>query len=370
LPVPRSNLAIALLTTLSLACAVPAFAQESAPNSAEGAAAAAHRLGTTKVDLVDSGAPADLLVLHKIRTQLDQPGNLAFVNSVTGEVVARVPLGREPHEVAASTDGKWALASNTGANSNPGNTLSLIDLHTRKEVRRIDLGPITSPHGVWYNNGLFYFTAEGAKLIGAYDPETDHIVLLLGTGQDTTHNLVVSKDGNTIFTANRGSNTVSMFERIGKPGSHDAWKHTIIPVCRSPQGLDLSPDGKELWAGCRGSAEIAVINAAQHKVVETFPTHVEQLARVRFTPDGKRVLIAGIAKGEITFWDAATRTELKRIKLGNYAEGILITPDGKRAFIGVTTDDNVAEINLDTMEVTRRLHTGLGPDGMAWIGPR
>lgn len=314
--------------------------------------------------------PADLLVLHKMKTMGDQPGNLAYLNTTTGEVVSRVPVGREPHEVAISTDGKYALTANTGANSNPGNTLSLIDVATRKELRRVNIAPLMSPHGVWYQDGRFYFTAEGTRSIGAYDPEKDHLVWIMGTGQDTTHNLVVSKDGKLIFTANRGSNTVSVFERTGVPQSYNEWRSTLIPVCRSPQGLDLSPDGKELWVGCRGSNEMAVISAAEKKVITMFPTQTGQLARVRFTPDGKRVLAADLGKGELSIWEAATHKELKRLKLGSYAEGILITPDGKRAFIGVTTDDNVAEINLDTMELTRRFYTGQSPDGMAWMGSK
>lgn len=313
--------------------------------------------------------PAELLVLHKIKTMGDQPGNLAYLNLTTGEVVSRVPVGREPHEVAVSADGKYALTTNTGANANPGNTLSLIDVAARKELRRVNIAPLMSPHGVWYQGGKFYFTAEGSRAIGAYDPETDHLVWIMGTGQDTTHNLVVSKDGKLIFTANRGSNTVTMFEQTGTT-AYNAWRATTIPVCRAPQGLDLSPDGKELWAGCRGSNEVAIISSAEKKVIKTFPTQTGQLARVRFTPDGKRVLLADLGKGELSIWEAATQKEQKRFKLGSYAEGILITPDGKRAYIGVTTDDNVAEIDLEKLEVTRRFYTGQSPDGMAWIGAK
>jgi DNA-binding beta-propeller fold protein YncE len=325
---------------------------------------------TSVVQAQEPNLSADVVVLHKIRTQQDQPGDLAFLNLASGKVVARVPVGREPHEVAVSSDGKYALATNTGANSNPGNTLSLIDLKTRKELRRVDLGPLRSPHGVWYQGGLFYFTAEGAKAIGAYNPATDHLDWIIGTGQDTTHNLVVSRDGTMIFTANRGSHTVTMLEPTLSPQGAAAWRTTLIPVCRSPQGLDLSPDGKTLWVGCRGSNEMAIISAAEKKVVTTFPTQTGQLARVRFTPDGKRVLAADLGRGELTIWDAASHQELKRLKLGSYAEGILITPDGKHALIGVTTDDNIAEIDLQTLEITRRIQTGLGPDGMAWIGPK
>jgi hypothetical protein len=38
--------------------------------------------------------------------------------------------------------------------------------------------------------------------------------------------------------------------------------------------------------------------------------------------------------------------------------------------IGVTNEDNVAEVDLQTMSVVRRIMTGKGPDEMAWIGKR
>lgn len=318
----------------------------------------------------DAALTADLLVLHKIKTGADQPGDIAYVNLASGQVVARVPVGREPHELAVSSDGKYAVATNTGANSDPGNTLSLIDVVKRKEIRRVNLGPMYKPHGVVYRDGRFYFTAEDSRVVGAYDPVTDHVVMIMGTGQNTSHNLVFTPDGKTIFTANRGSDTVNMFQLTGSPLDASAWKSTIIPVCKAPQGLDVSPDGKELWVGCRVSNEMAVINVADGKVIKTFPTLTGQLARVRFTLDGKRVLAADLGRGELSFWDAATHQRLKVLKLGSYCEGILMLPDGKRALVGVTTDHNVAEIDLQTMEVTRRLSTGQGPDGMAWIGAK
>ncbi len=366
---PTSRLRPSLSIALAAFCISPAALAQDKP-----AAVASTRQATGKtspgnpITPVDDGQPADMLVLHKIRTQKDQPGNLAFLNTKTGQVVARVPVGREPHEVAVSTDHRYAVVTNTGANANPGNTLSVIDVIARKEIRRVDLGPLRSPHGVWYQGGLFYFTAEGAKVVGAYDPVSDHLVFEQGTGQDTSHNLVLSHDGTRIFTANRDSDSVTMLERVGPTDAHGAWRATIIPVCLKPQGLDLSPDGSELWVGCRKSNEMAVISPAKKKVLATFPTQTGQLARVRFTPDGKRVLAADLGRGELSVWDAATRRKLKTFALGSYAEGILITPDGKRAFVGVTTDDNIAEIDLDNMVVERRLFTGLGPDGMAWLG--
>jgi hypothetical protein len=51
--------------------------------------------------------------------------------------------------------------------------------------------------------------------IGAYDPITDGLVRIMGTGQDHTHVPVVSKDGKTMVPPHRSSGTVSIFELTG-----------------------------------------------------------------------------------------------------------------------------------------------------------
>jgi DNA-binding beta-propeller fold protein YncE len=311
----------------------------------------------------------NLLVLNKIKSQANLVGNLAFVDLASGNVIARVPVGREPHEVAASPDDKYAVVSNTGSYTQPGNTLSVIDIAAQKEIHRVDLGPLLNPHGIVAHDGLFFFTAEGARAIAAYDPATNRLSWIMGTGQDHTHLLVFSKDGRTMVTTNRGSDTLSLFELTDTdPIAPYAWKETIIPVCRGPEGIDLSPDGKQVWIGCRTANEVGIVDIAQKKLIDTFPTHTKALARVRFLPDGKRILVTDLHGGEAIFFDAATHAELKRLKMGTGCEGILLVPGGKKALIGVTNDNNVAEVDLDTMTITRRISTGDGPDGMAWIG--
>jgi YVTN family beta-propeller protein len=57
----------------------------------------------------------------------------------------------------------------------------------------------------------------------------------------------------------------------------------------------------------------------------------------------------------------------KRLDVGRMAEGILIAPDGRRAYAAVTGEDRIAVIDLQKMEVVQTIATGNGPDGMAWI---
>ena len=117
----------------------------------------------------ETPSPA-LLVLNKGHRGSTRPSELAIVDPGSGRVVARIPTGIESHEVAVSPDGKLAVVTNTGPYSDPGHTLSVIDLKAQKEVHRVELGPLPNPHGLVWHDGKFYFTAEGARLIAPVRP--------------------------------------------------------------------------------------------------------------------------------------------------------------------------------------------------------
>lgn len=307
----------------------------------------------------DTPSPA-LLVLNK------EEGSLAIVDPASGKVVARVPTGEAPHEVSASTDGKFAFVGNYGART-PGSTISVIDLAAQKELRRVDLGSLRRPHGITFADGKVYFTAEVNKLIGRYDPSSNLIDWLLGTGQNGTHMVLVSKDTDRIFTANIGSDTIGIIERASGPLG---WNEFQIAVGKGPEAIDISPDGKELWTAHSRDGGVSIVDIASKKVVQTFNIATKRSNRLKFTPDGKRVLISDLEGGELVVLDRADRKLVKRMKLGRGPEGILIPPDGSRAYVAVAGDNYVAVIDLQTLEVTGHISTGSGPDGMAWAQPR
>src|ERR1035438_1218222 len=147
-----------------------------------------------------ANTPANaLLVLEK------EQNTLVIVDPASLTIVARVPVGNDPHEVAVSDDGKTAYISNYGGGGNGGTTIAVVDLTAQKPLAPIDLGALRSPHGLVFAGGKLYFTAEGAKVVGRYDPSTQKIDWVMGTGQSRTHMVVVSKDLKTVFTSNVSS---------------------------------------------------------------------------------------------------------------------------------------------------------------------
>src|SRR5450432_3905 len=305
--------------------------------------------------------PLALLVGNK------DDSTLAIVDPASGKIVGRVPTGQDPHEVAVSADGRLAFVANYGTGPNPGSTVSVIDVVAKKEVRKVDVSPMRRPHGITVAGGKVYFTAEMNKLIARYDPAANQIDWLMGTGQNTTHMVLVGKDLNRIFTANIGSDSITALERAGTSGN---WNATQIPVGKGPEAISFTPDESQVWTAHSRDGGVSVIDAATKKVIDTLDVKTRRSNRLKFTPDGKRVLITDLDGGELVVLDVASRQEIKRIKLGKTPEGILVAPDGARAYVAVAGDNRVAIVNLQTLEVTGHLATGNGPDGMAWADRR
>lgn len=312
----------------------------------------------------------ELLVLSK------RAHTLAIVDPSDLRVVARVPVGNDPHEVIASADGKTAYVSNYGFGAL--NTLTPVDLVRQAALPPIDLGALRGPHGLTFAGGKVWFTAEAAKAVGSYDPQTNKVDWILGTGQNRTHMIFVSTDLQWMATTNVSSATVSLIEKSknqrppgpapaggrGAPGGD--WDETVIPVGNGSEGFDVSPDGSEIWVANAQDGTVSIINKAKKSVIQTLSGNVKGANRLKFTPDGKMVLISSLDSSALTIYDPATRKEIKRLNIGRGAAGIVMQPDGSRAFVACTPDDYVAVIDLKSLEVVGHIDAGPEPDGLAW----
>ena len=316
-----------------------------------------------------------LLVLSK------HDHTLSIVDPATLKVTGKVAVGNDPHEVIASADGSTAYVTNYGFGAY--NTLAVVDLAGRRALPAIDLGPLRGPHGLVFVDGKVWFTAEAAKAIARYDPVSHKVDWIMGTGQNRTHMIYVSPDAERIVNTNVSSGTVSIFEQEpvrmpppppgmggpppGGPGSsrpRTDWNQTVVRVGNGSEGFDVSPDGKEIWVANAQDGTLSVIDFAQKKVVETLQSETRGANRLRFTRDGKTVLVS--SGPDLVVLDAHTRKVVKRIAIGHGSGGLLVEPDGRRAFVSCGPDSYVAVIDLHTLAVTGHIDAGGEPDGLAW----
>jgi DNA-binding beta-propeller fold protein YncE len=297
---------------------------------------------------------------------------LAIVDPVSLKIITKIPVGQDPHEVIASSDGTMAYVCIYGGGSL--HEINVIDLVAQKPQQNIDTRPLYGPHDITFVNNKVWFTAEGSKAIGRIDSKTGEIDWSMGTGQDRTHMLYVSPDEKKIYTINISSGTVSIFEnklitpRMAPPGAkpRDDWSQTLVPVSRGSEGFDVFTNGKELWTVSGEDGAISIVDLINNKLSEKIDAKVLGANRLKFTPDGKMAFVSSLRTGDLAIFDTQTHAEIKRLKLGKGAAGILMDPIGNRAFVACSADNYIAIIDLKTLEVNGKLDVGGVPDGLAW----
>lgn len=300
--------------------------------------------------LASPGAAETLLVGNK------GEDTLSLIALDSGAELARLATGRMPHEIAVSPDGSQAAVVAYG-----GTTIDLFDVAKRAKIRTIDLSPNRRPHGLlWLADGRLIATTEGSDSVALVAP--DGKLTSIATGQKGTHMVVVAPDGRTAYTANIGSGTVSILDLEAGTKRRD------LAVGGRPEGLALAKGGRELWVGDLDAPRVTIWDMTTGEKIAERP--VDPVAiRVLASPDGKLVATSNIASGTISLFDAETRAPLKTITVsGEQGAGqvtLLFSADSKRLYAAETGRGQVAEIDVASGKVLRRIAAGRNGDGLA-----
>jgi YVTN family beta-propeller protein len=282
---------------------------------------------------------------------------LSFVDLATGQELGRQTTGKAPHEIAISPDGKTAAVVAYG-----GRTIDLFDVASRTELKTIDLAPNDGPHGiVWLKDGRIVATTERSKSVVLVDPLAGKVVASIPTDQEATHMVAVTNDGRIAFTTNIRSGTVSVVDlKLGR-------KLRDIAVGGEPEGIALSREEQVIWvADLKGSRVQAFDAESLDKIgeVATGPVPI----RVAASPDGRWIITSNLGDGSLTLIDAVSRKKVRDVPIAGTQDAgqvtIIFGPDGK-LYAAETSRNAVAEIDLGTGKVLRRLRAGTNGDGLA-----
>jgi DNA-binding beta-propeller fold protein YncE len=288
-------------------------------------------------------------------------GRLVIIDPETLEVVARIPAGGNLHELA--TDGRYVYI---GSNL-PG--ITVVDALAQKRIERIDISAFGDRHAITFAGKHLYLGHETNRLITRYDPATKTFDEVIGT-PGGSHLLIVTPDEQRIFTASSNGSVISIVDRVTNESGKKNFVFTNFPGDTRMEGMALSPDGKEFWAIHMHAKEISIINVPEKKLVSTISFEGGLNNRIKFTKDGKYVLMNELQGNELRVWDVATRKEVKRIDVGAGGEGIFIDPVRPRAYYAVSAGNKLVVIDTNTMTVIKEITDLQNPDGMAWFSAK
>jgi YVTN family beta-propeller protein len=284
--------------------------------------------------------------------------SVSFVDLASGREVARVATGKAPHEIAVSPDGRRAAVVAYG-----GNGIDLIDVSTARRLRTIDLGANLRPHGlVWLSDGRLVATAEGSDTIVVVPMAGDAPgpVRAFPTGAKGSHMVASDRIGGSPMSRTCARAPVSVIDIDGRSATG------TMPVGGVPEGIALSPDDRTLWVADRDGDRVHVLDRRTGKELARMPTGRMPI-RIVVTPT--RAYVSNAGAGTVSVFDARTFKPVGTIKVSGTPEAmqvtLLLSRDGRRLYAAETGTDQVAEVDLASGRVLRRLSAGKNGDGLA-----
>ncbi len=306
----------------------------------------------------------------------------SVIDVASGRVLATLPTGEGPHEVAASHDGRWAIVSNYGVRGKPGNTITVIDIPALSVARTIDLQTQRQPHGSAFLPGdtSFVVTAQGSGAVLVVDFRTGNVLRVLPTHGRVPHMLGLSAAGDRIVAGNIPDATISVLSLTANEAPD------VIKVAAQPEGVAIAPDGNTAWAGSNKDSVVTVVDLRRGVVTDTL--HGFGLPyRMAVSPDGKTAVVTDPVKANVRIFDAATRHERFTMSIPNDSlvataevpgspspEGVTISPDSRWAFVTLQGRNRVITIDLARGTIVAWAPTGTWSDGIAYsrrvVAPR
>lgn len=273
---------------------------------------------------------------------------VVLADSSTYKTLATLETGKNPHEVRVSPDKRSAYVA-------AGKTITAIDIRNRRVRANFDLGSY-SAHDIRVSRDgrRIWAACAGAQTILEMDSDTGKVIKAYKTEQQGSWFVEITPDERKIYTPNLEGKSVSVIDRA-------TGKVKIIPFEFPVYGIDVTPDGKQVWVS---GGDLAVIDTATDEVIARVKTSEAETGRIRLTSDGKRIVVA-LSK-RVAVFDVGTRRLISETELGSSPKVLTLSGDNSRAFLTNPDDNSVSVVDIVAGKQLNAFQTGKKPDGIGW----
>ncbi len=290
-------------------------------------------------------------------------GSIGFYDANFNRI-GDVKVGTHPHEIVLTPDGKTLYVADNGVmwmtETAPGdNTVSIVDIASMKRTATINLGQFRRPHGIAYDasTNRVYVTTEKPSRLLALDPKSLKVVRTYDVKGQAPHIVKLGPKREWAYVSNTDTGTLAAIKL-------SSGEVISMPSGERPQGQAMSPDGRTIFVANSGGNSISIFDLEQKKNVGSIATKGKAPVRLVVSKDGKTLIYALQEGRTVGFADITTRKELAEIPLNGRPVSMSLSLDGKLAYCSVQEEDEVYVISVADRKVVRVVHLpkGTGPD--------
>jgi DNA-binding beta-propeller fold protein YncE len=297
-----------------------------------------------------------------IAVSLSGENLVVFVDPDTGRKIGKATTGPGPHELIAAPDGSRVYVADAGASSGDarGQTISVIDPRAGTTLARYTLGNHRSPHDVRVSRdgSLVWVAVAPSRAVLEVNTRTGDIVRTWPTEVDGGWFVAVTPDDRKIYVPHLEGKSVTAFDRA-------TGRRTTVLSGGAQSGIDISPDGRHVWVIDHERQRINVVSVATDAVVGHVPLPSNAFGRLRFVPDGRRVVV--VQGRRLSTIDPVALVETGSVEMPLDGKVVAVSPDGRRAAVSNPAADKITLLDVPAMRVIASYPVGKTPDGISWI---
>ena len=275
--------------------------------------------------------------------------SLSIIDSGTYKEVSRTHIGRGPHHLIQSPDGRTLIIAMSGSNE-----LVLIDRATGVEKQRVTA---SDPYQIGFSPDGKWFVAASIRLdrIDIYDARTFQLVHRLPAATMPSH-IAFSSDNKTVFVTLQGTGgLISIDLALGQVN----WTQPVGPT---PAGIIARPGGT-LLVGVMGADYVAEIDPADGKIIRKITTG-NGAHNFLATPDGKTLYVTNRVASTISVLDAHSLAVNSTIQAPGGPDDMALSPDGLQLWATGRWHAWVDVIDLASGALKTTVSVGRSPHGI------
>jgi YVTN family beta-propeller protein len=266
---------------------------------------------------------------------------------------SRIPVGKEPHHLYPTPDGKSLIIAN--AISNELHYLDPVTGALQKRVSGID-----DPYQIGFSPDSRWFAVAALRLdrVDLYRHENGELKLARQIPlPKTPSHLWFSADSRFVFVTLQESDEVAA---IDVERQEVVWK---LPTGRQPSGIVVTPDDRHLLVGVMGEDHVQVIDWRARKTVGRIVTG-KGAHNFRGLGDKRHVFVSNRVENTVSIIDMSRLSVVGSIPVDGGPDCLEVTADGRELWVTARWARQVAVVDLSQRKVVRTIPVGRSPHGI------
>lgn len=291
--------------------------------------------------------PSDMVMVLNSRDD-----SMSLIDPRDYKEVRRVPIGKGPHHLLPTPDGKYLVVANATAND-----LVLVNPVTGDIEKRIPR--IADPYHLGFSRDGRWFVVNGNRLnrVDIYRYQDHDFKLAARLKMPNTPSHMAFAKNDTVYVSLQGTNELVA---IDLPTQKVLWKAATGPA---PAGVWLTSNGRFLIVAITGADYVQVFDAKNGEKLKQFKTGK---GAHNFLPmgNGRSLLLTNRVEGSISMIDEDTFKVTPFLKVQGGPDDMELSADGKELWVTLRWRHRVAVVDMATRKVKKYIKVGSSPHGI------